>query len=334
MLISASYRTDIPAFYGEWFANRLRAGYCRVVNPWGGAPSRVSLLPEHVDGFVFWTKNLGPFLPRLGEVRERGFPFVVQFTINGYPRSLEYAVVDADKSVEHARRIADEYGPRVVVWRYDTIVFWSQTPVFWSRTPVFRPQTPVFSSATPRDFHLRNFERLAAALAGVTDEVVISFAQIYRKSRTNMDAAAALFDFTWEDPSDAVKMPLARELAACARAYGMQLTVCSQARFLEPGIEPARCIDAARMSEVARRAVRARVKGNRPDCACHESRDIGEYDTCPHGCVYCYAVRTRALARRRFRDHDPAGEFLYGPQAPQSTRSSTIFSWKAPSGDS
>ena len=320
MLISASYRTDIPAFYGEWFANRLRAGYCRVVNPYGGAPSRVSLLPEHVDGFVFWTKNLGPFLPRLGEVRARGFPFVVQFTINGYPRSLEYAVVDADKSVEHARRIADEYGPRVVVWRYDTIVFWSQTLVF--------------SSATPRDFHLRNFERLATALAGATDEVVISFAQIYRKSRINMDAAAALFDFTWENPDDAVKMSLASELAACARAYGMQLTVCSQARFLEPGIEPARCIDANRMSDVAGRIVRARVKGNRPECACHESRDIGEYDTCPHGCVYCYAVRTRALARRHFRDHDPAGEFLYGPAAPQSARSSTTFSWKAPSGDS
>ena len=306
MLISASYRTDIPAFYGEWFANRLRAGYCRVVNPYGGAPSRVSLLPEHVDGFVFWTKNVGPFLPRLEEVRQRGFPFTVQFTINGYPRSLEYAVVDADKSVEHARRIADEYGPRVVVWRYDTVLF---------------------SSATPRDFHLRNFERLATGLSGSADEVVISFAQIYRKSRVNMDAAAGLFGFSWEDPADNVKISLARELAACALAHGMQLTVCSQARFLEKGIEPARCIDAARMSDVAGRPVRARVKGNRPECACHESRDIGEYDTCPHGCVYCYAVRTRALARRRFRSHDPAGEFLYGPAAaPQSTRLNTIFS--------
>src|SRR5208283_440177 len=98
--------------------------------------------------------------------RERGFPFVVQYTINGYPRSLEYAVVDPAKSVEHARRVASEYGSRAVVWRYDTIVF---------------------SSETPRDFHLRNFERLAAGLAGVTDEVVISFAQIYRKTNTNMN---------------------------------------------------------------------------------------------------------------------------------------------------
>jgi len=305
VLISASYRTDIPAFYGEWFANRLRAGYCRVANPYGGPPSRLSLLPGDVDGFVFWTKNPGLFLPQLARVRERGFPFVVQYTINGYPRSLEYAVVNADRSVEHARRIAEEYGPRVIVWRYDTIVF---------------------STATSRDFHLRNFERLAAALTGATDEVVISFAQIYRKSRINMNAAAALFDFTWEDPEDSAKSLLARDLTACARAYGMQLTVCSQARFLEPGIAPARCVDAQRMSDVAGQPVRARLKGNRPECACHESRDIGAYDTCPHGCVYCYAVRTRALARRRYIEHDPSAEFLCGPAEPQSPRSNTIFS--------
>ncbi len=311
MLISASYRTDIPAFYGEWFRNRLRAGFCRVVNPWGGPPSRVSLRPEDVDGFVFWTKNLGPFLPSLAEVRERGFPFVVQYTINGYPRALEYAVVDPDKSIALVRRVAGEFGPRVVVWRYDTVVF---------------------SSGTPRDFHLRNFERLAAGLTGATDEVVVSFAQIYRKTRTNMDAAAALFGFAWDDPGDDRKMSLARELAACARAHGMRLTVCSQARYLEPGIDPARCIDGARMAELAGRPIRARVKGNRPDCACHESRDVGEYDTCPHGCVYCYAVRTRALARRRYREHDPAGEFLCRP--PQSTLSSTIFSWNPPPSDS
>ena len=303
MLISASYRTDIPAFYGEWFRNRLRAGFCRVVNPYGGPPSRVSLLPEDVDGFVFWTKNLGPFLPRLQEVHERGSPFVVQYTINGYPRALEYAVTDADRSVEHARLVADHYGPRVVVWRYDTVVF---------------------SSVTPRDFHVSNFERLTSALAGATDEVVVSFAQIYRKSRTNMDAAAALFGFSWKDPEEDEKLSLIGELASCARARGMQLTVCSQARYLKPGIEPARCIDAVRMADVAGRPVRARQKGNRPECACYESRDIGAYDTCPHGCVYCYAVRTRALARRRYREHDSAGEFLYGP--PQSTLSSTIVS--------
>ncbi|HZU29089.1 MAG TPA: DUF1848 domain-containing protein [Bryobacteraceae bacterium] len=291
MIVSASYRTDIPAFYGEWFINRLRAGFCRYNNPYNSQVCTVSLARADVDGFVFWTKNAGPFLPRFAEVRERGFPFTVQYTINGYPRALEHSVVDAAKSVEHARRIADEYGPRVVVWRYDTIVH---------------------SSLTSHEFHVANFERLATALAGVTDEVVVSFAQIYRKSRINMDAAARLYDFTWSDPEQNKKASLAGELADIARTHDMRFTVCSQRVFLEPGrIEDARCIDADRLAAVAGYPIRGALRGNRPECGCHESRDIGEYDTCPHGCVYCYAVRNRALAQRRYRAHDANSEFLF-----------------------
>lgn len=101
MVISASYKTDIPAFYGEWFMNRLRAGYCKMVNPYNGRPIRISLLAEAVEGFVFWTKNVGPFLKHLDEVQQRGFPFVLQHTINGYPRELEQAVVDSSRAVEY-----------------------------------------------------------------------------------------------------------------------------------------------------------------------------------------------------------------------------------------
>lgn len=107
MMVSASYKTDIPTFYGEWFANRLRAGYCKVVNPYNKVVSRVSLLPEDVEGLVFWTKNIGPFLKQLAEVQARQVPFVVQHTINGYPHTLEQSVVDAAKSVQHIRQLAD-----------------------------------------------------------------------------------------------------------------------------------------------------------------------------------------------------------------------------------
>src|SRR5690606_941405 len=98
------------------------AGFCRTVNPYNQQITRVSLVPNDVDGFVFWTKNVGPFLRHLPEVHQRGFPFLVQHTINAYPRVLEQTVVDAEKAVENVRRIANEYGPRVCVWRYDTIV--------------------------------------------------------------------------------------------------------------------------------------------------------------------------------------------------------------------
>ena len=292
MIISASYRTDIPTFYGDWFLNRLRAGFCQVENPYNRQAVRVSLAPGDVDGFVFWTKNVGPFLRHLGEVRRRGFPFVVQHTINAYPRSLEETVVNADTSVVNVRRIADEYGPRVCVWRYDTVVE---------------------SSVTPRDFHLRTFGRLAKALAGATDEVVVSFAQIYRKTLRNMNRAAVEHGFAWSDPEDETKQTLLRELAALAAGQGMRLTVCSQPEHIVPGSGEARCVDAERLQDVGGTTFPSRLKGNRPECGCYEARDIGAYDTCPHGCVYCYAVRNRETALERFRRHDPRAECLFEP---------------------
>src|SRR5437762_14145536 len=90
MIISASYKTDIPTFYGEWFLNRLKAGYCKMVNPYGRQEYTINLTPDDVDGFVFWTKNIGPFLKYLPEVQKRGYSFLVQHTINGYPRNLEF----------------------------------------------------------------------------------------------------------------------------------------------------------------------------------------------------------------------------------------------------
>ena len=294
MIVSASYKTDIPTFYGDWFINRLRAGFCKTLNPYNRQIGRVSLKPDDVQGFVFWTKNVGPFIGHLAEVRRRGFPFVVQHTINAYPRVLEEAVVDAAKSVEHVRRLAEEYGPRVCVWRYDTIIE---------------------SSATPRDFHVRTFSRLAKELQGVTDEVVISFAHIYEKTLRNMNRAADAKGFTWSDPSDDWKRGLLVELTEIAASNRIKLTVCSQPQYIVPGSGEARCVDAARLNEIGGTAFRVKLKGNRKECGCYEARDIGEYDTCPHGCVYCYAVKNRDLALERFRQHDPDSEFLFPPPA-------------------
>lgn len=294
MIISVSYKTDIPAFYGDWFMNRLRAGFCKTLNPYNRQVLRVSLRPTDVDGFVFWTKNIGPFVVHLAEVRRLGFPFVVQHTINGYPRVLEQAVVDAEKSVEHVQRVAEEYGPRVCVWRYDTIVQ---------------------SSVTPREYHVETFSRLAKGLEGATDEVVISFAHLYQKTLRNMERAATDHDFTWSDPLNEWKRGLLVELTQIAAAHRIRLTVCSQPQFVVAGSGEARCVDADRLKEIAGTSFKAKLKGNRKECGCFEARDIGEYDTCPHGCVYCYAVQNRPLALERFRRHDPESEFLFPPPA-------------------
>jgi Domain of unknown function (DUF1848) len=294
MIISASYKTDIPTFYGEWFMNRLRAGYCKTVNAYNKRISRVPLDRQSVDAIVFWTKNIGPLLKHLSEIHSLGYSFVVQQTINNYPRSLETSVVDAERSVQHVRSISHEYGSSVCVWRYDTIVF---------------------SSITPYDFHLTNFAELAAKLSGYVDEVVISVAHIYKKTKRNMDAAAKELGFTWDDPEHEVKKRLIAELAAIAADRKIQLTVCSQPELIVAGANVARCVDAERISRVVGQDVTARLKGNRKECGCYHSIDIGEYDTCPHGCVYCYAVQNPELALDRYKKHDPKSEFLFRPSA-------------------
>jgi hypothetical protein len=199
-------------------------------------------------------------------------------------------VVDAIRAVENVRWVSETFGPRVCVWRYDTIIN---------------------SSLTPREYHLETFSRLAESMEGATDEVVISFAHLYQKTLRNMEKAANVHEFTWSDPGDKWKKSLASELAAISSIHGMRLSVCSQPNYIMPGCYEARCVDADRLADVVGHPVKACLKGNRKECGCFESRDIGEYDTCPHGCVYCYAVQNVELARTRFKQHDPNGESLF-----------------------
>jgi hypothetical protein len=290
VIVSASYRTDIPAFYARWFMARLAAEYARVANPYGGGAYEVSLRPGEVDGFVFWTRNIRPLLPDLDRVRAIA-PFVVQFTVTGYPRSLESSVIAPDEAVAQLDELRQRFGPRVAVWRYDPIVLTSELNA---------------------DAHTANFAALAHQLAGLVDEVVLSFANPYRKTSRNLDRAARRHGFAWRDPPADEKRALLARLAAIATEHGIAANLCTQPDLLLPGLGEARCIDARRLSDVAQAPIAARESGNRPGCRCALSRDIGAYDTCPHGCVYCYAVADRDRALLRYRAHDPDAETLSG----------------------
>ena len=279
MIVSASYRTDIPAFHTRWLLERLAAGYAEVRNPYGGAPYRVSLAAGEVTGFVLWTRNLKPLLPHLPAIAARA-PFTVQFTLTGYPRALEPGVIAASAAVAQIQALRRDWGARVAVWRYDPILV---------------------TSLTPLDFHRASFARIAALLRGSIDEVVVSFADLYRKTARNLGAAAQRHGFTWRDPEPEEKRALLADLVGIAAEHGMRLTLCTEPELVSGEIAPARCIDAERLSDVAQRPIMAREKGNRPGCRCAESRDIGAYDTCAQGCVYCYAVENADRAAARLR---------------------------------
>jgi hypothetical protein len=288
MIVSASYRTDVPAFYTPWLLSRLAAGFCRVASPYGGAPYEVSLRPGAVTGFVFWTRNARPLLPHLERIRALA-PFILQFTVTGYPRALEPQVIDTAAALAQLGAIARRWGHRAAVWRYDPILV---------------------SSITPPDWHERNFAALARTLAESVDEVVVSFAQPYRKTRRNLDAAGRRAGFTWRDPDEAEKRDLLRRLAALAGEHGLRLSLCSQPQLLVPGAGEARCVDGERLAELAGAPLAFREKGNRPGCRCAESRDIGAYDSCAQGCAYCYAVAHPGAARARLKRHNPESERL------------------------
>ncbi len=292
MIVSASYRTDIPAFYGDWFLNRVAAGEARFRNPFGGGIVTVSLRAEDVSGIVFWTRNFAPLMNRLAPIEERGWPFVVQITVTGYPRPLEPSTIRAEDAAAQIAEIARRFGPRAAVWRYDPVLL---------------------SSLTGPDWHRATFARLARLLRGHVDEAVLSFVEPYRKTRRNLNRLAAAGGLEWRLPEPDEKAALIRDLATVAGDAGMTLTLCTQPALAECVADiaaPARCIDAGRLGDVAGRPVIAPVKGNRPGCLCAASRDIGAYDTCPHGCAYCYAVADRSRAKAAYAAQDAGAEML------------------------
>jgi len=283
MIVSASYRTDIPAFHAAWLLSRLEAGFAEVENPYGGAPYKVSLRPGEVQGFVLWTRNIKPLLADLPRVAARA-PFMVQFTLTGYPRPLEPGVIGRQAALDQLRALRGTWGPRVAVWRYDPILI---------------------STLTPPEAHRASFATIASALEGAVDEVVVSFADLYRKTARNLAAAARRHGFAWRDPPDDEKRALLAELSGIASEHRMRLTLCVEPALASAAAEPSRCIDAARLSDIAGRPILAREQGNRPGCLCAASRDIGAYDTCAQGCVYCYAVTSRTRAAARIKAQDP-----------------------------
>ena len=290
MIISASRRTDIPAAHAEWMFRRLREGFALVRNPMNPrSVSRVSLAREDVDGIVFWTKDPAPMLGRLGALD--GYAFYFQYTLTAYGCDAEPNLPGRAARLESFRRLAEALDPERVLWRYDPILLSARYPAEW---------------------HLESFRRLAEALRGATEQVTVSFVDTYARNKKRLEALGA------QPIGEETMRTLAAEIAAIARQNGMRPVVCCEAADLRGcGVEPARCIDAARMGRIAGVPMReARDPNQRAGCGCAPSVDIGAYNTCPNGCLYCYANYSPALLRANLARRDDASPLLCGAPAP------------------
>jgi hypothetical protein len=289
-IISASRRTDIPAFYTDWFMNRIRAGFAEYRNPFGGQPYRVSLNPQDVSCIVLWSRDYRPLLPHLEELERRGYASVFHFTITGLPSPLDADTPPADEAIETFRKLAGRFGPERVLWRYDPIVF---------------------SDLTKREYHLRRFRELASELQGATLRCHTSFLDFYKKVTRNLGKLWEKTGLECFDASDDEKKELASSLAEIAGEHGIGLHACCENSVVGGAVKRAHCVDAELIGELfPDKGVTVSIRPTRPGCGCYESRDIGAYDTCLHGCVYCYANANKGGAQRNARRHNPESPSL------------------------
>lgn len=287
-VISVSRRTDIPAFYGEWFMKRLSAGRAGYVNPYGGQRYLVSLKQEDVICFVFWSKNFLPFIDKLKIIKELGYNFYFNYTITGLPRVFEHEV-ETQVSIDALKQLKELYSPRHINWRYDPIVL---------------------SSRTPYEFHVENFERMASELQGYVERCYFSYAIQYGKVKRNFEQFEKTQGISMIDPDVITRKQLADQLARIAHRYGITMYTCCGDMLVNEKIKKAHCVDGDIIEELFHPNLELKPIPTRKGCGCTISTDIGTYDTCPHGCIYCYANINKQKADLTRRSHDLNSAFL------------------------
>ena len=292
MIISASRRTDIPTYYSEWFFNRLREGYVLVRNPMNARQiSWIPLSPEAVDGIVFWTKNPVPMLSRLGELEP--YPYYFQFTLTAYGRDVEPNLPGKNGVLIPAfQELSRMAGRERVVWRYD---------------PIF------LSDRYTVEYHCRYFRVLAAKLGEYTEKCTVSFLDFYRSTARNMRSLHI------REMTAAQQREMMERFSEIAGEYGLYIDTCSEAISLEDlGVSHASCVDRERLERIGGYRLNVgRDRNQRKECGCAASVDIGAYDTCGNGCLYCYATDSPPRAAERVRAHRPDSPILFGTIGPE-----------------
>lgn len=265
MIISASRRTDIPAFYSEWFFNRIKEKYVLVPNPYNSKLiSRISLDPAVIDCIVFWSKNPAPMINKLDRLGEHKYYF--QYTINPYGKDIECNLPSVGKRIETFKRLADRIGKEKVIWRYD----------------------PILTNETyDVNFHKERFAEMAYELRDHADKCMLGFIDHYQHIR----AAVSRFNIKPLLRTDIEEMAVS--FKKTMDAYPIQLDTCTvKVDLSHLGIPSGLCIDNRLIERIIGYPITARKDKNQRDiCRCAESIDIGTYESCLNGCIYCYAIK-------------------------------------------
>ncbi len=259
-IISASRRTDIPAFFWEWFMEKLEEEKVDVKNPYSGKNYSLSLSPGDVDCIVFWTKNPDPATGSMKTIEEKGYRSLFHVTINGYGKGIEGRVPDWKKGVESLRTLSRIIGKEKVFWRFD----------------------PLLPFEDPLDT-VKRFESIARNISGYAERCYIATFHPYRKSLRQLAGGGYK-----EEPSKA-KDSLYLKLLEGGRKYSIPLYGCCSPLLESRGFPRGSCIDGEYLSKVFGKEMGKKKRASREGCNCAYSRDLGFYGSCSHGCLYCYA---------------------------------------------
>ncbi len=294
MIISASRRTDIPSFYGEWFLNGLKRGKVYVIHPFN--PDRfyeVSLKKEDVDLIVFWTKNPIPFLPYLDEIDRMGYLYYFLFTITPYDKNTEENVLDKEVLLDCFIKMSKRLTKDRMVWRYDPIIL-----------------SDVFTVS----YHIEKFEYMCKRLQGYTDTCVVSFLDLYKNVSHRMQHTSDAY-INMEE-----YRVLMQHFARISAEYQIQITTCCEELDLSDlKIEHSSCIDKKRIEKILKMKVDVKKDLNqRKICGCVESIEVGTYNTCLNGCKYCYALKSDKQAFINYKNHNPESMVLSGNMTEKS----------------
>ena len=291
VIISASRSTDIPAFHLEWFFKRLERGYCAWVNPFNQRPSYVSF--QNTRCIVFWSKNPEYLIGRLSELKSRGINCYIQFTLNDYmEEGFEPNVPPIARRIETFKRLVEILGKGAVIWRYDPVILTDKLDI---------------------DEHIRRILRIGNELKGYCEKLVFSYADIsgYKKVQYNL----AHNNIRYNDFSQEKMIAFAEKLCQANKVLGFEVATCGEHIILEEyGIKKNHCIDPLLMARLFKEDEKLlswlgysemfgapetfpKDSGQRAACGCILSKDIGSYNTCGHGCVYCYANITPELSQ-------------------------------------
>ena len=327
IIVSASRSTDIPAFYADWFFHRLKAGYSAWTNPFNGVKSFVSY--QNTRFIVFWSKNPKPLLKHIDELKERKIDCYIQYTLNDYVEDgLERGVPALEERIDTFKQLVEQLGKGRVIWRFDPLVM---------------------TDKLNENALLNKLEDIGDQLNGYTEKLVFSYADIalYRKVKANLEKNHVNYrEWTIAQMEDFAKRLVDLNMK---KGWNYALATCGEVAELD-GIEHNHCVDDDLMIRFAyhdrdlmdylgveikqaedflflpekhiiledgRIAIKRkdnRDKGQRKACCCMASKDIGEYDTCPHLCEYCYANTSKEKALGNYRRHsaNPLGETITG----------------------